>query len=208
MRGLIVGNMAAGVTFDERMDGFLASCEAAPAGRDGYRSAYQEARQAGGQCHFEATMLMEDIGAYVRDPEHRAKMAGSFHWGPVGEAQMRDGEFQLFVKNRETGVREMRYRFAFDGPGGEPLTFQGVKWMKPKGRINTWSPSTTLYSRIDRADGTTAWCGILTIGVKETLKLFRSVRPVGTSDRAEGRRAVWAFNRFFAREQMALLREG
>jgi hypothetical protein len=121
---------------------------------------------------------------------------------------MRDGEFQLFVKNPETGTREMRYRFTFDGPDGEPLTFVGVKWMKPKVRINTWSPSTTLYSRIERADGTTAWCGILKIGLIETLKLFRSTRPVGASDRADGRRAVWAFNRFFAREQLALLREG
>jgi hypothetical protein len=200
--------MAAGVTFNERMDGFLAPCEGAPTGRDDFRSAYREARQSGERCHFEATMLMEDIAAYVRDPEHRAKMTGTFHWGHVGEAQMRDGEFQLFVKNPETGIREMRYRFTFDGPDGQPLEFQGVKWMKPKRRVNTWSPSTTLYSRIDRADGTTAWCGILTIGVKETLKLFRSVRPVGASDRAEGRRAVRAFNRFFAREQVALLREG
>ena len=153
-------------------------------------------------------MLMEDIAAYVRDPEHSAKMSGTFHWAPVGETAMRDGRFQLFVKNPETGVREMRYRFTFTGPEGEPLTFVGVKWMKPKGRINTWSPSTTLYSRIERADGSIAWCGILTIGLKETLKLFRSARPVGASDRAEGRRAVRAFNRFFAREQLALLREG
>jgi hypothetical protein len=102
----------------------------------------------------------------------------------------------------------MRYRFTFDGPEGEPLVFRGVKWMKPKGRVNTWSPSTTLYSRIERADGTAAWCGILTIGMKETLKLFRSVRPVGASNRADGRRAVRAFNRFFMREQLALLKEG
>jgi hypothetical protein len=200
--------MAAGVTFNERMDGFLAACEGAPSGADDYRSRYKQAKGAGGACHFEATMLMEDIAAYVRDPHHRAKMTGTFHWSPVGEAQMRDGEFQLFVKNPETGTREMRYRFTFDGPDGEPLTFVGVKWMKPKVRINTWSPSTTLYSRIERADGTTAWCGILKIGLIETLKLFRSTRPVGASDRADGRRAVWAFNRFFAREQLALLREG
>jgi hypothetical protein len=102
----------------------------------------------------------------------------------------------------------MRYRFTFDGPDGEPLTFSGVKWMKPKGRVNTWSPSTTLYSKIERADGTAGWSGILKIGVGETLKLFRSVRPVGAADRAEGKRAVRAFNRFFAREQLALLREG
>jgi hypothetical protein len=200
--------MAAGVTFDERMDGFLAPCEQTPTERDDYRSAHRRAKQAGGSCRFEATMLMEDIAAYVRDPEHRAKMSGSFHWEPVGEAEMREGEFQLYVKNPQTGIREMRYRFTFDGPGGEPLTFRGVKWMRPKGRINTWSPSTTLYSRVDRADRTTAWCGILTIGMKETLKLFRSVRPVGTTDRAEGRRAVRAFNSFFMREQLALLREG
>jgi hypothetical protein len=196
--------MAAGVTFNERMGGHLAACEQEPAEREDYRSG----QRAGEPCHFEATMLMEDIGAYVRDPEHRAKMTGTFHWGPVGEAPMRDGEFQLFVKNPETGIREMRYRFTFDGPDGQPLTFSGVKWMKPKARINTWPGSTTLYSKIERADGTTAWCGILTIGVKETLKLFRSVRPVGASDRSEGRRAVRAFNRFFAREQLALLREG
>jgi hypothetical protein len=196
--------MAAGVTFNERMDGRLSPCEREPAERADYRSA----QQVGGECHFEATMLMEDIGAYVRDPEHRAKMSGTFHWGPVGEAKMRDGEFQLFVKNPETGIREMRYRFTFDGPDGEPLTFTGVKWMKPKARINTWAPSTTLYSKIERADGTTAWCGILMIGLKETLKLFRSVRPVGAADRLEGRRAVRAFNLFFAREQLALLRDG
>lgn len=200
--------MAAGVTFNERMDGFLAPCEQAPLERSDYRSAQHAAKETGQSCHFEATMLMDDIAVYVRDPRHRAKMSGTFHWGPVGEAQMRDGEFQLFVKNPDTGVREMRYRFTFDGPDGEPLTFSGVKWMKPKARVNTWSPSTTLYSKIERADGTTAWCGVLTIGVRETLKLFRSVRPVGARDRAEGRRAVRAFNGFFMREQLALLREG
>lgn len=200
--------MGAGVTFNERMDGYVAACDGAPGERGDYRDAARQARQAGDSCHFEATMLMDDIGAYVRDPEHRAKMSGSFHWGPVGEAQMRDGEFQLFVKNPETGVREMRYRFTFDGPEGEPLTFVGVKWMKPMGRINTWSPSTTLFSRLERADGSTAWCGILKIGARETLKLFRTVRPVHASDRAEGRRAVRAFNTFFMREQLALLRDG
>ena len=154
-------------------------------------------------------MLMEDIAAYVRDPEHRAKMTGTFHWGPVGVAEMRDGEFQLFVKNPETGIREMRYRFTFDGPDGEPLTFSGVKWMKPKARVNTWSPSTTLYSRIERADGTTAWCGILTIGMQGDAEAV----PLGAARSApatasEGRRAVRAFNAFFMREQLALLREG
>jgi hypothetical protein len=198
----------AGVTFDERMGGFLAPCERTPSERGDYRGAYRDGKAGGGSCHFDATMLMEDIGAYVKEPEHRAKMSGTFHWEPVGETPMRDGEFQLYVKNPETGVREMRYRFTFDGPEGEPLVFRGVKWMKPKGRVNTWSPSTTLYSRIERADGTAAWCGILTIGMKETLKLFRSVRPVGASNRADGRRAVRAFNRFFMREQLALLREG
>jgi hypothetical protein len=203
-----MAQMAAGVTFNERMDGFLASCEETPRSADDYRARYRQAKGSGDGCHFEATMLMEDIAAYVRDPQHRARMTGTFHWGPVGEARMRDGEFQLFVKNPETGTREMRYRFTFDGPDGEPLTFVGVKWMKPKGRVNTWSPSTTLYSRIERADGTAAWCGILKIGLIETLKLFRSTRPVGASDRADGRRAVRAFNRFFAREQLALLRQG
>jgi hypothetical protein len=200
--------MAAGVTFNERMDGFVAPAGATPSGREAYRDAYRQGKQSGGRCHFEATMVMRDIAAYVRDPEHRAEMSGTFHWSPVGVAQMRDGEFQLYVKNPDTGIREMRYRFTFDGPDGEPLTFVGVKWMKPKGRVNTWSPSTTLYSRIERADGTVAWSGILKIGVGETLKLFRSLRPIGASNRAEGRRAVRAFNRFFAREQLALLREG
>jgi hypothetical protein len=200
--------MAAGVTFDERMDGFVAPCEGEPSERGDFRDSYRRGQQGGESCHFEATMLMEDIGAYVRDPQHRAKMTGTFHWGPVGRAEMRDGEFQLYVKNPETGIREMRYRFAFDGPDGQPLTFSGIKWMKPKGRVNTWAPSTTLYSRIERPDGSVAWCGILTIGLRETLKLFRSVRPVGAATRSEGRRAVRAFNRFFAREQLALLREG
>jgi hypothetical protein len=190
------------------MDGFLAGCDEPPDARDDYKAGRARGRQSGGRCHFEATMLMRDIGAYVRDPQHRAEMTGSFHWDPVGVAQMRDGEFQLYVKNPETGIREMRYRFTFDGPDGEPLTFVGVKWMKPKGRVNTWSPSTTLFSRLEREDGTAVQCGILTIGVVETLKLFRSVRPVGEQDKREGRRAVLAFNKFFAGEQLALLREG
>jgi hypothetical protein len=200
--------MAAGVTFNERMGGFLAPCGEAPAERDDFRAGQRQGKESGGACHFEATMLMEDIAAYVRDPEHLAKMTGTFHWEPVGVVEMRGGEFQLYAKNPETGIREMRYRFQFDGPDGTPHSFSGVKWMKPKARINTWSPSTTLYSRIDRADGTTAYCGILTIGVKETLKLFRSLRPVGTTDKSEGRRAVRAFNAFFMREQLALLRQG
>jgi hypothetical protein len=200
--------MAAGVTFDERMGGFLAPATAEPVKRDDFRAACRAGKQIEGACHFEATMLMTDIAAYVRDPEHRALMTGTFHWSPVGVAEMRGGEFQLYVKNPETGIREMRYRFGFDGPDGDPLTFVGVKWMKPIGRVNTWTPSTTLFSKLERADGSTAWSGILTIGVVETLKLFRSVRPVGAQDKREGRRAVLAFNRFFAGEQLALLRDG
>jgi hypothetical protein len=196
------------VTFDERMDGYLSAYDQAPAGRGDYQGAFEVAKQLGQRCHFSATMLMADIAEYVRDPQHRAQMSGTFHWGPIGIATMHDGEFQLFVKNPETGVREMRYRFGFEGPDGESLTFSGVKWMKPRARVDTWSPSTTLYSRLERADGTVLSCGILTIGMKETLKLFRSVRPVGASDRREGRRAVLAFNKFFAREQLALLRQG
>jgi hypothetical protein len=204
--------MAAGVTFDERMDGFVARAVRAPEEASDYREAYGRAKQDGEACHFEATMLMDDIGAYVRDPQHRALMTGTFHWGSTDPVPMRDGEFQLHVKNPVTGIREMRYRFDFTGAEGEQLRFTGVKWMKPKWRISTWGASTTLYSRIERADGTQSegpgWSGILTIGVGETLKLLRSVRPVGAADRSEGRRAVFAFNRFFMREQLMLLREG
>jgi hypothetical protein len=121
---------------------------------------------------------------------------------------MRDGEFQLYAKNAETGVREMLYRFSFADPDGELLRFSGVKWMRPRWRVDTWTPSTTLYSRVDRADGRIAWAGILEIGVRETARLFRSVRPVGAASGAEGRRAVVAFNRFFLGQQLALLRDG
>src|SRR5687768_12163248 len=117
--------MAAGVTFDERMDGFLAPCARPPAEADDFKAAYRQGKQNAGSCHFEATMLMQDIRAYLRDPDHRARMTGTFHWGPIGEAEMRDGEFQLYVRNPDTGIREMRYRFAFDGPDGRPLTFSG-----------------------------------------------------------------------------------
>jgi hypothetical protein len=200
--------MAAGVTFEERMDGFLAPCGRAPADRDAYRAAEVQGKHAGAACHFEANMLMEDIATYVRDPRHMARMSGKFFWGSRPPAEIRDGEFQLYAKNPETGIREMLYRFTFDGPDGEPLRFEGVKWMKPKWRVNTWAPSTTLYTRVNRADGTVAWAGVLTIGFRETAKLFRSVRPVGASSSSEGRRAVLAFNRFFMGEQLALLRDG
>jgi cholesterol oxidase len=200
--------VAAGVTFDERMRGFLAPCEDAPADAAEYREAFAQGRRNGGACRFEATMLMDDVAAYVRDPRHLARMSGTFHWGEHDPMPMSNGEFHLHVKNPETGIREMRYRFAFTGPGGEPLTFSGVKWLRPRWRINVWPGSTTLYSRIERSDGSVAFGGILTIGLGETLRLLRSIRPVGATDRTEGRRAVRAFNSFFVREQIALLREG
>jgi hypothetical protein len=200
--------MAAGVTFDERMGGFLAACDGAPSDASGFRDAFARGKREGGACRFEATMLMEDVAAYVRDPRHLARMTGTFRWGEHDPAPMRDGEFQLHVKNPQTGVREMHYRFDFTGPDGAPLRFSGVKWLKPKWRINTWPGSTTLYSRVDRADGSIGWCGVLSIGIGETLRLLRSIRPVGAADRTEGRRAVRAFNAFFMREQIALLKEG
>jgi hypothetical protein len=197
----------AGVTFNERMDGFLSPTDREPVEHSDYRAAHETGKRAGSACHFEATMVMEDIAAYVRDPEHMAQMNGTFYWNGHG-VPMRNGEFQLYVKNPETGIREMRYRFDFDGADGEPLRFWGVKWMKPKSRINTWAPSTTLYSKIVQPDGSVLESGILTIDFKETAKLFRSVRPINSTNRSEGRRAVLAFNRFFMGEQLAMLREG
>jgi hypothetical protein len=190
------------------MRGFLTACDSAPSDAAGYREAFAQGGHDDGACRFEATMLMDDVAAYVRDPRHLAHMTGTFHWGEHAPTPMANGQFQLHVKNPDSGIREMRYRFEFTGPGGEPLTFSGVKWLKPRWRINVWPGSTTLYSRIERADGSVGWSGILTIGLGETLRLLRSIRPVGATDRTEGRRAVRAFNSFFVREQIALLREG
>ncbi len=198
----------AGVTFNERMDGFLAPSDSEPVEPGDYRTSFEQARASGGDCHFEATMLMEDIASYVRDPEHRAAMTGSFHWGVKPPVSMQRGEFQLYAKNPKTGIREMKYRFDFEGPDGDTLTFSGIKWMKPKHRINTWTPSTTLYSKVTRADGAVAHSGILTIGLKETAKLFQSLRPINATDRAEGRKAVLAYNKFFMGEQLGMLKDG
>src|SRR5438874_13528421 len=78
--------MAAGVTFNERMGGHVAACSSAPEEREDYRAGYREGTPPDADCHFEATMLIDNIAAYVRDPAHRAKMTGTFHWAPVGEA--------------------------------------------------------------------------------------------------------------------------
>src|SRR5947208_13019286 len=55
--------MAAGVTFNERMGGHVAACSGSPEEREDYRARYREGKSADGECHFEATMLIDDIAA-------------------------------------------------------------------------------------------------------------------------------------------------
>jgi hypothetical protein len=198
------GTKALGFTFTEVMAGHVG--EAASDFKTGARNG----KRAGTSFWFRGTVVIPDLAAFLRDPQHRGELRGTAG-GTLLDARelpFSDGEIALFAPGR-AGRLEMRYRFALDTPRGR-LHVDGFKDVHNDYVVDFWPDTTRLYTRITSggaggAEGAAGeWQGLLTITPAKLVPQVMSFRGVGVRRPWQHPLAITRFLWFFT---STLLRE-
>lgn len=173
----------------------------------------------------ELTIAVDDVGAFVADPAHRARATGRVHvaglTAPAGAA-VEDGAFHLFPDEPPTtgahasAVRTMRYALPFRAADGRPWVLRGIKHVRGRRAADLWRATTTLAVTLEPAEGDPGAhgpaehqaTGTLRLGVPAVARLIASMRTPGPRRRRDAVVGRWRFVRFFAGTVVGLYRAG
>ena len=136
---------------------------------------------------FELTISVDDIDRFVAEPERQGSAAGYVESELLGgRLDVERGWFNLFVEADDPDQRRMLYRLWLTGPGGNPLTFAGVKEVRDEGGLDVWRDTSTLYVTVREGhlppgadDGDVVAAGIITIHVPDFMKQLTTFRTWG-----------------------------
>jgi len=184
-----------GVGFRETMAGAFKLGATDP--RAGERSG------SGSPLAMHATIHIEDIAAFVADPQHLAGLTGHIDFAPFGHAlPSESGVFGLFSPSGDPALTYMVYELGFRHAGAD-YYLAGKKHVRLGGPWRLWGETTTLYTTLHKgrdAGGDIVGAGILRLGVVDLLKLLRTVHASNAPTARAAAGAVWRFFKFFTSE--------
>ncbi len=184
---VVAAAQASGLLFTEQMKGFLAL------GVDDPQTGHDRGKKAKDRLMFELTISVDDVDRFVSDSGHEGSATGYVDSDLLGgRLEVERGWFNLFVQDDDPDQRQMRYRLWLRGPGGNPMTFVGVKEVRDEAGLDVWRDTSTLYVRIldghleppargeaDEADVLAA--GVITIHIPDFMKQLTTFRTWGES---------------------------
>lgn len=147
---------------------------------------------------FHATISVDDMEAFIRDPQHAARLVAHVSYPPFGEdLPVKRGSFNLFKSGDDPNTRLMTYGMAFEHQGRE-YYLSGTKTIRDDKGPDLWRDTTRLYVRLHEGPderGPVVGAGVLKLGMGDVLKLVSSMRSARPG--LEGAQAVMRFGRFF-----------
>lgn len=150
-----------------------------------------------------ATIHIEDIAAFVADPQHRAGLTGHIDFAPWGMAlPSQSGVFGLFSPSGDERLSYMVYELGFRH-AGQDYYLAGKKHVRIGAPWRLWGETTTLYTTLHRGNDTSSevvGAGVLRLGVPDLLRLLRTTHSTNAPAVGAGVGAVWHFFKFFASE--------
>ncbi|MFP2925992.1 patatin-like phospholipase family protein [Pyxidicoccus sp. 3LG] len=180
----------ADLTFRETMSGPLALGATDPV------AGAHEGRDTPFTMH--CTISVDDMDAFVRDANHAARLVAHVDFPPFGkDLPVKQGSFNLFRPGDDERTRIMAYGLRFES-GGKEYYLSGTKTIRDDAGPDLWRDTTRLYSRLHEGPdekGPVVGAGMLTLGVRELLKLISSMRSGRQG--AEGVGAIARFGRLF-----------
>ncbi|MEZ5850832.1 MAG: GMC family oxidoreductase N-terminal domain-containing protein [Hyphomicrobiaceae bacterium] len=190
-----LGNQPAGVTFTERMAGYVAS------GTD-YRAAEAAGRAAGNAFAFTVTVRIADVDRFMLDPAHQGTLSGTAICPQLSAdpLDISDGVFRLMRKSSDTAeTRHFEYEMLLTTREGKQYRFRGLKNVHDDHRPgDLLRDTTTLFVDLTEADGDGAAHGILVIHPADFAKQVRTIRGIGGRTPLERINAVAKFGAVFA----------
>ncbi len=190
---------ASGLMFTEQMKGFVAL------GVDDPQTGHEQGRSNKDRMMFELTISVDDVDRFVAEAGHQGSATGYVDADLLGgRLDVERGWFNLFVQDDDPDQRQMRYRLWLRGPGGNPMTFTGVKEVRDEAGLDVWRDTSTLYVKIldghhePPADGSdddapVLAAGVITIHIPDFMKQLTTFRTWGES----GVGAMEGFGRLF-----------
>lgn len=129
--------------FRERMRGWVSFDQ-----RD-FNPAVVAGKRDGVRCSLDVTVEIDDLDAFVHDPELPARLTGSLDCPRLGGTFVaRDGDFRLFVAAPDRGRRRIEYRAFMTDAEGRKLTLAAFKLVETDRRHDGWRDTTRLLIRL------------------------------------------------------------
>lgn len=186
--------MSQGITFRETMTGPFALGPADP------ESGAAAGERDDTQLAMHAEVAIDDLAAFIDDPDHRGALTGTVDFPPLGNGlPVHDGVFNLFRPAAEPGLKLMVYEMAFRAHEID-YYLAGEKRVSDDPGFDLWSDTTTLYTTLHEGgtrDGPVKGAGILSLGLFDLTDLLSTMRVTGADSMPEKAATVARFGRFF-----------
>jgi cholesterol oxidase len=168
------GAAASALRFTEALSGYMAAAE-------DYDAGYRAGRGAGARVRYRATARIDDLGSFLRDPQHAAEMTGVVGVAGLGRAMpIEGGRIEMFCR------REDRKLIAYHLPfrqGERRYLLRGEKYIQDDPGFDVWKDMTTLHAELldlsSAPDGPPMAIGILRIGPLGALRMLFTFRGAG-----------------------------
>ncbi|MDH5732080.1 MAG: hypothetical protein OEZ58_24105, partial [Gammaproteobacteria bacterium] len=189
--------VAAGLTFSETMAGGFSLDETDP------QIGEKAGKAKGNVLAMHASISIDDIDAFVSDPEHCGKISGTIDFTPFGKAlTTTHGQFNLFCPTDDPNCKYMVYELGFKH-NGKDYYVAGKKEVKDDAGFDLWSDTTTLYTKLYEgtdATGKQIGAGVLSLGITDLLSMLTTFKATNCRTVAESGQCIAKFGRFFLGE--------
>lgn len=186
-----------GISFREVMSGGFALGATDP------DQGEKQGRKEGSDMTMHASILIDDIDLFISDGNHPGNLTGTLDFTPWGDGiQATSGIFNLFRPTDDPTLKLMVYEMGFTHEG-KSYYLAGQKDVKDDPIFDLWKATTTLYTKLHEGtdkSGPVVGAGILTLGVKELIKLVSTIEAPGATSFTQKSEAIAKFGRFFLGE--------
>ncbi|ATB38710.1 patatin [Cystobacter fuscus] len=166
---------------------------------------------------FHATILVDDVEAFIEKPEHSARLLAHASYSPLGqELLVKRGRFNLFRPGDAPGIRLMTYGLPFVS-GERAYYLSGTKTVHDDHGWDLWRDTTRLSCQLHEGEderGRIVGAGVLSLGLRDVLALVASMgsrlpEPMGLQARLRfGEFFLGSLWRLYAPKVLALWNEG
>jgi cholesterol oxidase len=192
------GPRPAGVTFTERMAGYVSDRSGAD-----HEAAATVGRSFGHDFAFTVTVRIEDVDAFLVDAKHEGTLTGTALCPSLSPEPLdiSGGVFRLMRKSDDAAeTRLFEYFMTLTARDGRQFDFTGRKFVHDDQRVgDLWRDTTTLYVDIQEQGGAgTHRRGLLEIAPSDFARQMRTLKGTGGRSHLERINAVARFGALFA----------
>jgi uncharacterized protein (DUF362 family) len=184
-----------GLQFEESMSGYLGVEETDP------RKGVKIGKEKDTPIRFDVQIFITDLSRFIKLSDQQADLSGTVTFEPLGGTfTIRDGRFNLFTLDPESGMRQMGYGFKFAAGDGQTYFLYGHKEIHDdRGRFDMIEDMTRLFTIVHRGQDEQApiyGAGELYFKLSDAPSLLASMKVVGAASIWQKVAAYSAFSSF------------